>query len=194
MRHPAAGPPPRAEVAPPPQAPPSAPTDKPITIVDPPPVAPVAPELKRTPGAAKRAPTVRTAKDPALSNQQKTLDSLYRDSNDHPAPHELPQVRTAHAPTIAPQQAILSVVTANRRQLNTCYERVLKHDSSLKRARLMTHVKIGISGSVVAANISDAEYANSEIATCITQTIKHWHFPSQDSEYETEFPIILQAE
>ena len=36
-------------------------------------------------------------------------------------------------------------------------------------------------------------HASSEIGQCIAQTIKHWHFPSADSEYETEFPIILQA-
>ena len=41
--------------------------------------------------------------------------------------------------------------------------------------------------------VPDPQYANSEIGQCLTQTIKRWHFPSADAEYETEFPIILQA-
>ena len=65
--------------------------------------------------------------------------------------------------------------------------------NALKSGRVVTHVRIGISGSVTGVNVPDPQYANSEIGQCIAQTIKHWHFPSADSEYETEFPIILQA-
>jgi len=87
----------------------------------------------------------------------------------------------------------MAVVTQNRRSLNLCYDRVLKHDSSLKSGRVVTHVKIGISGSVTGVNVPTPQYSGSEIGQCIAQTIKHWHFPASDAEYETEFPIILQA-
>jgi hypothetical protein len=70
---------------------------------------------------------------------------------------------------------------------------VLKRDSSLKRARLDVHVKIGISGSVVNATPA-GDQAGGELGTCIAQTVKRWHFPSSDSEYETEFPLVFQAQ
>ena len=108
--------------------------------------------------------------------------------------HAAPTASDAHGGgSQVSQQAIMAVVTQNRRSLNLCYDRVLKHDSSLKSGRVVTHVRIGISGSVTGVSVPDPQYANSEIGQCIAQTIKHWHFPSADSEYETEFPIILQA-
>jgi hypothetical protein len=88
----------------------------------------------------------------------------------------------------------MAVVTQNKRSLNLCYDRVLKHDSTLKRARVPAHVKIGISGRVVAVTIPDPAYANTEIGQCIVQSIRRWNFPASDAEYETEFPILLQAD
>jgi len=131
-----------------------------------------------------------------LSESQKNLAALYSDGVSSNTPKELPgsdRGNKAGGGTVS-QNAILGVVTQNRRSLNLCYDRVLKHDSSLKRARLPTHVKVGISGTVLSATINDAAYAQSEIGTCIAAAVKRWHFPSSDAEYETEFPIILQAE
>jgi predicted Zn finger-like uncharacterized protein len=190
-------PPPKPEVA---QKPPV--DDKPITVVDPTPPPqppqpgqPIAPDAKRPAAAQKRAPGAHPSKNDSLSNQQKTLAALYNDQNDH-SQHAVPAVdhpqRSGNAQ--ASQAAILAVVTQNRRALNLCYDRVLKHDQSLKRARLMTHVKVGLSGTVLNVTVPDPQFAGSEIATCITQSIKHWHFPAADGEYETEFPIILQAD
>ncbi|HZS37673.1 MAG TPA: AgmX/PglI C-terminal domain-containing protein [Polyangia bacterium] len=199
VRHPAPqpAPPPKPEVA---QKPPI--EDKPITVVDPAPPpqqpapAPVAQDPKRPLAATKRAPVAHPpAKNDSLSSQQKNLAALYNDQNDH-AQHALPPVDHAQhgGNAQASQAAILAVVTQNRRALNLCYDRVLKHDQSLKRARLMTHVKVGLSGTVLAVTVPDPQFSGSEIATCITQSIKHWHFPAADGEYETEFPIILQAD
>ena len=125
----------------------------------------------------------------------RSLASLYRDdSNEHGVGRGLPSGNESHAASNqVSQQAIMAVVTQNRRSLNLCYDRVLKHDSSLKSGRVVTHVRIGISGAVTGVSVPDPQYSNSEIGQCIAQTIKHWHFPSADSEYETEFPIILQA-
>jgi hypothetical protein len=82
----------------------------------------------------------------------------------------------------------------NKKSLGTCYDRVLKHDSSLKNARVDVDLKIGISGGVTRVTIPDPRYADSELGTCLTQIIRRWHFPSQDREYETSFPLLLQAQ
>jgi hypothetical protein len=150
---------------------------------------------KRPPSSA-RAGT--TPKPPAenLSNAQRNLASLYRDegSSEHAAGKGMPSAGEGKgAGGAVSQQAIMGVVTQNRRSLNLCYDRVLKHDSSLKSGRVVTHVRIGISGTVTGVSVPDPQYANSEIGQCIAQTIRHWHFPAADAEYETEFPIILQA-
>jgi predicted Zn finger-like uncharacterized protein len=131
--------------------------------------------------------------DKTLNGEQGKLAALYRDDNEHAVPSGARLNERGGAGGNVSQQAILGVVTQNRRSLNLCYDRVLKHDTSLKSGRVVTHVKIGISGSVVGVSVPDPQYANSEIGQCIAQTIKHWHFPAADSEYETEFPIILQA-
>jgi len=185
--------------------------DKPITVEDP----GTPQQAANTPSGATAAPTSpadtkraqkrppssarsgTTPKPPAenLSSSQRNLASLYRDDgNEHGAAHPSPTASDTHGGgSQVSQQAIMSVVTQNRRSLNLCYDRVLKHDSSLKSGRVVTHVRIGISGSVTGVSVPDPQYANSEIGQCLTQTIKHWHFPSSDAEYETEFPIILQA-
>jgi hypothetical protein len=182
--------------------------DKPITIIDPDSPGKAKPgetQAAGTPADAKRAQkrppsSARSGtvpKPPAenLSSSQRNLASLYRDEgNEHGATRPAGANDNGRgAGTQVSQQAIMSVVTQNRRSLNLCYDRVLKHDSSLKSGRVVTHVRIGISGSVTGVSVPDPQYANSEIGQCIAQTIKHWHFPSADAEYETEFHIILQA-
>ncbi len=154
-----------------------------------------APPLKHNPPLTKAPPTAPGVKPVSLSNDQKNLAALYGESGEKAAPKDTSAGNHAdHAQGQVSQTSILAVVTQNRRALNLCYDRVLKHDSTLKRARLVTHVKVGLSGSVTGVSIPDPTYADSEIGQCLTQTIKRWHFPSADAEYETEFPIILQAE
>ncbi|HEY2744993.1 MAG TPA: AgmX/PglI C-terminal domain-containing protein [Polyangia bacterium] len=183
--------------------------DRPITVEDtgPTPTPPTAGASGTTGGTSaqrsqKRPPSSAragtTPKPPAenLSNAQRNLASLYRDdgTTEHVAGKSVGSAGEARGGgSQVSQQAIMSVVTQNRRSLNLCYDRVLKHDSSLKSGRVVTHVRIGISGSVTGVQVPDPQYANSEIGQCIAQTIKHWHFPAADAEYETEFPIILQA-
>ena len=177
--------------------------DKPITVEDPgattpPPAGAAQAEVKRTqkrpPSSARAGSVPKPAKD-TLSSAQRKLASLYRDDGtEHGAVRPPSMADNSHGGSSqVSQQAIMSVVTQNRRSLNLCYDRVLKHDSSLRSGRVVTHVRIGISGSVTGVTVPDPQYATSEIGQCIAQTIKHWHFPSADAEYETEFPIILQA-
>jgi hypothetical protein len=41
--------------------------------------------------------------------------------------------------------------------------------------------------------VEDAEYRNSEIGQCLVQAMKQWRFPPNAEEYETEIPLLLQA-
>ena len=89
--------------------------------------------------------------------------------------------------------ALAQVVTQNQRSLGLCYERVLKHDNTLKRAKVTTKVKVGVSGAVKSVTVEDPEFRNSEIGNCLVATMKQWHFPPNGEEYETEIPLLLQA-
>ena len=180
--------------------------DRPIAFFDgtgaPPPAAdPKAPIATKkaapttAPVAAKAAPAGAAKADPKLSASQKNLASLYAEDGDTTAPRALPSVdRKERGGGQVNQADILSVVTQNKRSLNMCYERVLKRDNTLKRARVVTQVKVGMSGMVTRVTVPDPQYSDSEIGQCLTQAIKKWRFPSSESEYETEFPILLQAE
>lgn len=184
--------------------------DRPIQFIDPSnpnpqptvdPKAPVAakkvgtgPVAAGTGAGAKTATPnpAATKTGPQLNAAQKNLASLYAEEGDTTSPRPLAVGERKEKNN--GQVDILSVVTQNKRSLNMCYERVLKRDNTLKRARVVTQVKVGMSGIVQKVTIPDPQYADSEIGQCLTQAIKKWRFPSQDSEYETEFPILLQAE
>jgi predicted Zn finger-like uncharacterized protein len=181
--------------------------DNPILIADPGPnptgAAPATPGTAEEPSKhgggkqqharAGKPPTKAPGDEKGLSGEQNKLAALYgRDETEHAVPVGGHTERGGGGGNVS-QQAIMAVVTQNRRSLNLCYDRVLKRDPSLKSGRVVTHVKIGISGSVTGVSVPDPQYSSSEIGQCIAQTIKRWHFPSSDAEYETEFPIILQA-
>lgn len=84
------------------------------------------------------------------------------------------------------------VMRKNQKSLSMCYERVLKHDESLRRARIDVQVRVGQTGTVTHVTIA-APYGGTELGTCMQQTIRRWHFPPSDSDYETQFPLILTA-
>jgi predicted Zn finger-like uncharacterized protein len=178
--------------------------DTPITVTDPvtgkqtvvaaDPKRPSAPKKAAAPAPRPAAPTKAGGGD-GLSGSQRALADLYKDDGDKATPH-LNAGAGSHAGGggQVSQSAILAVVTQNRRALNLCYERVLKHDQSLKQGRVMVQVSVGISGRVTSVVIPEAQYAQSELGQCFTQAVKRWTFPTSDSPYSTEFPFILQAQ
>jgi hypothetical protein len=132
----------------------------------------------------------------ALSSEQKQLSALY-----HSAEPEKADVSRIPAPTVTETRhepvsdaQIMGVVTRNKKSVQVCYERVLKHDNSLRNLRVDVELKIGLSGAVTAVNFPSNDFEGGELGKCLVQTIKHWHFPSQDSEYQTAFPLLLQAQ
>jgi hypothetical protein len=128
-----------------------------------------------------------------LSSRQSELARIYGDDEKGPA-QAVVKARIEERPTEqVPEVQIRAVVSRNKKSLSNCYDRVLKHDSSLKSLRVDVDLKIGISGGVTQVSFPDPQYADSELGTCLSQMIRRWHFPSQDREYETSFPLLLQA-
>lgn len=182
--------------------------DSPIALNDGRPMGvPLAADPKRVPpsrrvsgrpAASALAPPPAVAKiAPELSGAQKNLALLYGEGADFRrealASHDVPASEQRRGAAQISDNDLRGVVTKNNRSLHLCYDRVLRHDPTLKRARILVQVKIGLSGNVVAANVPK-EYAATEIGTCLVDTVKRWHFPPADAEYQTEFPLLLQAQ
>ena len=146
------------------------------------------------PGVPAATPTV-AGKGDGLSGSQKALADLYKDDGDRATPHAIPGAGGARAGGgQVSNGAILATVSANKRTLTLCYERALKHDSSIKSGRVPIQVSVGISGRVTSVSIPEAQFASSELGQCFVQSVKRWNFPPSDAAYDTEFPFILQAQ
>jgi hypothetical protein len=172
--------------------------DKPIAILGDP-SAPQAPgtdphkaQAKRPIAAAKKGGD--TGTKIVLGNQPPGTKPAAPVEDDSPGGHALkiPSRTQAVAKEVS-ESSIAQVVSQNHRSLGVCYERVLKHDNSLKKAKLTAKVTVGISGTVKSAIIEDAEFKTSEIGQCLTTAIRNWHFPANADEYTTEIPLLLQA-
>jgi predicted Zn finger-like uncharacterized protein len=176
--------------------------DKPIAIADPTnPIAapandPKRPGVKRPPVAPKGPVAAKPAAvDPnkGLTEEQKRLRALYGET-DSSTPHSLPNVNGPSRKSAQVNEGALSaVVSQNKNSMGLCYQRVLKHDPTLKSAKMIARVKIGISGRVTNVSFGEQPDQQAEISQCLTQSIKRWAFPANDSEYDFEFPIVLQA-
>jgi hypothetical protein len=181
--------------------------DNPIAMVDPGnPTQPGQPgpdprkgqPVRHSPGA-KVGPSPGTkpgaAPDPqkGLSSAQRNLANLYGEA-ETAQPHELPSMAGSNRKQASVSESSLAnVVQQNKSAMGLCYQRVLKHDPTLKSAKMVAKVKIGISGRVTNVTFGDPTLGQAEIGQCLAQSIKRWNFPSSDSEYDFEFPIVLTA-
>jgi len=171
--------------------------DKPITVVDPsPPPQPVpAPQDPKRPLAAtKRAPAAHPpTKNDSLSSQQKisprstTIKTITRSTR---CPRSIAR-STAATPGVPGRDS--SRCHAKPPRAQPLLRPRPQARPSLKRARLMTHVKVASRAPSSRHRPRPAilRLRNRHVHHPIDQ---HWHFPAADGEYETEFPIILQAD
>jgi hypothetical protein len=176
-------------------------TDHPVAVSDDPGrIAPQAPTVQAADGGVKKGGGVKKAPrlpqaangKAEISGNAEKLAQLYGDGAG--TTPKLP----AAAPVSSSQGGgaseaeLQNVLRTNQKSLTSCYDRVLKHDESLRRARIDVHVQVGMSGTVTHVTIG-APYGGTELGTCMQQTIRRWHFPSSDADYETQFPLILTA-
>jgi len=154
------------------------------------PVRHVGPSKQGAAPGAKQAPA-----DPqkGLSSAQRNLANLYGEA-ETAQPHELPGMAgSGRKQASVSESALAGVVQQNKSAMGLCYQRVLKHDPTLKSAKMVAKVKIGISGRVTNVSFGDPTLGQAEIGQCLAQSIKRWNFPASDSEYDFEFPIVLTA-
>ncbi|MDW8283507.1 MAG: AgmX/PglI C-terminal domain-containing protein [Myxococcales bacterium] len=176
--------------------------DRPVVVQDEAPVSGAASSAEEAPTSRRNgaAATRRAVRLPAaaggktqLNGNAQALAKLYQDDGGK-AP-ALPTLGSAAAETSGggvSTAELQEVVRRNQKSLAACYDRVLKHDESLRRARIDVQVRIGLSGMVTHVTIAPP-YAGTELGQCMQQTIRRWHFPPSDSDYETQFPLLLTA-
>jgi predicted Zn finger-like uncharacterized protein len=180
--------------------------DNPIAMVDPgnpgQPAQPGQDPRKGQPvrhvAGAKQGPAPGAKQAPAdpqkgLSSAQRNLANLYGEA-ETAQPHEIPGMSgSGRKQASVSESALAGVVQQNKSAMGLCYQRVLKHDPTLKSAKMVAKVKIGISGRVTNVSFGDPTLGQAEIGQCLAQSIKRWNFPASDSEYDFEFPIVLTA-
>jgi hypothetical protein len=93
-----------------------------------------------------------------------------------------------------PQEQIAAVVHSHGSSLRDCYERALRRDDRLRHGgRIDTRVAVRRSGAVKAVTFSAPQDLEAALGPCMRGAIMAWRFPPHGHEYETEFPVLLQA-
>ncbi|MBK6575682.1 MAG: zinc-ribbon domain-containing protein [Sandaracinaceae bacterium] len=87
--------------------------------------------------------------------------------------------------------AVQRVVTNNRRQLQTCYERAARGQANPPRARMDVSVTVGRSGTVTAVSASGSDFGG--LGACIEQSVRRWRFPASSDGGNTRFPVVFSA-
>jgi len=87
--------------------------------------------------------------------------------------------------------AVQRVVTNNRRQLQTCYERAARGQANPPRARMDVSVTVGRSGTVTAVNAAGSDFGG--LGACIEQSVRRWRFPASSDGGNTRFPVVFSA-
>jgi hypothetical protein len=87
--------------------------------------------------------------------------------------------------------AVQRVVSNNRRQLQTCYERAARGQANPPRARMDVNVTVGRSGTVTAVTASGNDFGG--LGACIEQSVRRWRFPASSDGGNTRFPVVFSA-
>jgi predicted Zn finger-like uncharacterized protein len=170
-------------------------TDRPINVQDDP------QRVKEAGGdaAAKKngkrpvkLPAAAAGKGQHMSGNAATLAKLYQEGGEKSPPVPGTQPGTGLSGGGISTAELREVINRNKKSLQICYDRHLKHDESLRQARIDVNVKVGLSGMVTHVAIP-GPVGNSELGTCMKETIRRWHFPASDEEYEVPFPLLLTA-
>ena len=97
--------------------------------------------------------------------------------------------RARRAPTAS---EIGPVVKKGKAEIQACYQRALRQDPSLSRARINVSLDIGSSGAVKDVRLQPPPATN-ELAACIRKVTARWTFPPSPADYGTEFPVVLRG-
>ncbi|MES1206134.1 MAG: DUF2911 domain-containing protein [Pseudomonadota bacterium] len=87
---------------------------------------------------------------------------------------------------------IAAVIKRGRAELQGCYQRALRKDPSLTRARVAITIHVGVSGMAKAIRL-DPPHPPAALETCIRGTVPHWAFPASSVEYQAELPLVIRG-
>lgn len=110
---------------------------------------------------------------------------------DEPMPAERP-ARTAAAARSPAATEIGPVIKKGRPEMQACYQRALRQDPSLTRARVTVSISVGVAGTVKTVAF-DPPGVPGPLTACIKSAISRWTFPPAPVEYGTEFPVVLRG-
>ena len=158
--------------------------------------------LVRTSAAARTARSVVRSQSPSVGME---AEATVPDDTSLPTARDLPEEELAEhtVGSAAPQrpvhqevseQAMMQVVSEHKRELRTCYERMLKlgGDDAPKRGHIVASLRVGISGRVLEAALKESS-TDPELDRCFVGVLEKWVLPASSADYNFEFPIILQA-
>ena len=92
-----------------------------------------------------------------------------------------------------PSQAdITKVISNNRGNIKTCYQRALLRDNTLTHGKIAVKLSIGISGRVKHVGLEGPTQFKT-LEPCIKEVVQRWVFPQASEEYGTEFPLVFQG-
>jgi hypothetical protein len=84
------------------------------------------------------------------------------------------------------------LIKKGKAEIQACYQRALRQDPTLTRARITVSISVGISGLVKKVTL-DPPHPSSTLEACVKDAISHWVFPLSPVEYGTEFPLVLRG-
>jgi hypothetical protein len=84
------------------------------------------------------------------------------------------------------------LIKKGKSEIQACYQRALRQDPTLTRARITVSISVGISGLVKNVTL-DPPHPSGALESCIKDAISRWVFPLSPVEYGTEFPLVLRG-
>ncbi len=84
------------------------------------------------------------------------------------------------------------LIKKGRSDIQACYQRALRIDPSLTRARITISISIGVSGAVKGV-VLDPPHPSPGLEGCLKEVISRWVFPLSPVAYGTEFPVLLRG-
>jgi hypothetical protein len=84
------------------------------------------------------------------------------------------------------------LIKKGKTEIQACYQKALRQDPTLTRARISVSISVGISGLVKNVTL-DPPHPSGVLEACIKEAISRWVFPLSPVEYGTEFPLVLRG-
>ena len=87
---------------------------------------------------------------------------------------------------------IAAVIKRGRADLQACYQRALRQDPSLTRARVKITISVGTSG-MVKRIATDPSRPPAALEACIRDSVNRWAFPLSSVDYQAELPLSVRG-